>query len=135
MASKALRILIADSRHHQLLLVERLLNQLGYHRIATASSLEEAQILGRCGHPFDVLIINGPLIASRSLDRMFLAGVCLNGLIYQGQFLPEQFVPLPPEGTCICLPGSLELPDLRAFMGRVDPQAARHIERRLALQP
>ncbi|HBN8606963.1 TPA: hypothetical protein L3744_005544 [Pseudomonas aeruginosa] len=53
---KTLRLLIAENCHAQSLLLERMLNRLGYHRIAIATSLSEACLLGHCtGHPFDVL--------------------------------------------------------------------------------
>lgn len=136
MANKQLRILIADSRHTQSLLVERLLNRLGYHRIATASSLDEARILGRCtGRPFNVLIISGRLIVSEPLDGTALAGVSLNGLIYQSQYLPQGFDPLTVDGVATRLTGPLELAQLSAFMAQVDPQAASPRERSLALHP
>jgi len=136
MVNKHLRILIADSRHTQSLLVERLLNRLGYFRIATASSLDEARTLGRVtGNPFDVLIISARLIVSEPLDCMALVGVGLNGLIYQSQYLPVQYVPLAQQGVVKRHPGPLELEALSEFMALVDPHALPLRQPSLALHP
>lgn len=48
LVNKTLRLLIAENCHAQSLLLERMLNRLGYHRIAIATSLSEACLLGHC---------------------------------------------------------------------------------------
>ncbi|KAA8551504.1 ANTAR domain-containing protein [Pseudomonas marginalis] len=64
MPNKALTILIADEQHLQRLYIEKMLNQLGYHRIVPVQTFEEVQILTAIpAEPFDVLIINAGLTA------------------------------------------------------------------------
>ncbi|MFS2125139.1 chemotaxis protein CheY [Pseudomonas sp. Pseusp97] len=124
MANKTLRILIAENRHPQSLLVERMLNRMGYYRVATAASLDEARLLGRCtGRPFDVLIGSARLLNSERLDCTSLAGVYRNALVYQSQYLPADPAPLAAEGTVARLPGPLDASSLGAFMALIDPQA------------
>lgn len=136
MANKTLRILIADSRHFQTLLVERMLNRLGYYRIATASSIEEACILGHCtGTPFDLLIASARLLPTEATDSARLSGVCLNGLVYQSQYLPESFMPLVTEGAVSHLQGALDSTSLAMFMALIDPQAAPYREQHPTLHP
>ncbi|MCT4496749.1 chemotaxis protein CheY [Pseudomonas sivasensis] len=63
MPNKALTILIADEQHLQRLYIEKMLNQLGYHRIVPVQTFEEVQILTAIpAEPFDVLIISAGLI-------------------------------------------------------------------------
>ncbi|MBD9634549.1 chemotaxis protein CheY [Pseudomonas sp. PDM19] len=135
MTNKKLRILIAESQNSESLMVERLLNRLGYHRIATASTLDEARLLGRCTeYPFDVLIISGLLIVSEQFDDSSLAGISLNGLIYQSLYLPQPLVPFAAEGVAMRLPGHLDLAELDAFMALVDPMSVHHQQRQVAIQ-
>ncbi|WP_430458765.1 hypothetical protein [Pseudomonas salmasensis] len=47
MPNKALRFLIADGEHLQRVKIEKMLNQLGYHRIAPLSGFDEVQALTR----------------------------------------------------------------------------------------
>lgn len=136
MANKTLRILIAENRHAQSLLVERMLNRLGYHRVATAASLDEARLLGRCtGRPFDVLIGSARLFNSEPLDCTSLAGVYHNALVYQSQYLPADPAPLAAEGTVARLPGPPDAASLGAFMTLIDPQALHRREYQPALHP
>ena len=55
MPNKSLRILIADAQHFNRLRIERLLNQLGYFRVAPVQSLEELLPLVEYGcEPLDL---------------------------------------------------------------------------------
>lgn len=59
MIHKSSRILIADEQHFFRLRIERVLNQLGYHRIAPVQSITELRRLVDYAYaPFDVLILN-----------------------------------------------------------------------------
>lgn len=134
MANKTLRILIADSRHSQTLLMERMLNRLGYFRIATASTLAEARLLGRFREcPFDVMIANARLLTSEQLDCTSLAEVCLSALIYQSQYLPMVHTLLIAEGSLVRLQGALDVSSLDRFMALVDPSAMHRREQNLAV--
>lgn len=130
MVDKSLRILIANASHPQTLLVERMLNRLGYYRIATTYSLTEAEILGRCtGNPFDLMIVSGRLIVGESQGCPNLAGVCRNALIYLGQLLPAALPGVADGGTVARLLGALDVASLRMFMALIDPQLAAGTQR------
>lgn len=59
MTKKNTRILIADQQHCRRLHIEKMLNQLGYYRIAPLDSFEEAMAATRFAGPaFDLVIIN-----------------------------------------------------------------------------
>lgn len=130
MTDKNLRILIAERCHTQSLLIERLLNLLGYHRIATAMSLSEAYLLGSCtGDPFDVLICSARLLSSEPLEPTSLAGVGRSALVYQSQELANELAPLATESTLARLPGTLDAASLGAFMTLIDPPLWRRSHR------
>lgn len=89
MSNKALRILIADEQHFHRMKIERMLNQLGYYRIAPVHTLEEVLSLVEYGYePFDLVIINASLTTRSGLD---LLAFCLDNqqvrhaLIYDAQ--------------------------------------------------
>lgn len=82
-----------------------------------------------------MLFISARLIVSEPLDCMALAGVGLNGLIYQSQYLPVQYVPLAQQGAVKSQPGPLELEALSEFMARVDPAARPQRRASRALHP
>ena len=69
MANKSLRILIADAHPHQRLQLERMLNGLGYYRIAPVDSFEELQrlVLGAL-QPFHLLLGNIELASHAGVD-------------------------------------------------------------------
>lgn len=124
LVNKTLRLLIAENCHAQSLLLERMLNRLSYHRIAIATSLSEACLLGPCtGHPFDVLICNARLLASEPLGDASLAGICHSALVYRSQHLPTERALLPVAATLARLPGALDAASLGAFMMLIDPRA------------
>ncbi|WP_438866551.1 hypothetical protein [Pseudomonas sp. L1(2025)] len=57
MVDKHLRVLIVDPVREQSILVEKMLNAMGYYCIATTARVEEALLLNRYGlRNFDVLI-------------------------------------------------------------------------------
>lgn len=59
MRNKALRILIAEPEHSRQLSIEKMLNWLGYYRIALISTADEVQVLAESMlTPFDLLIVN-----------------------------------------------------------------------------
>ncbi|AZC53305.1 hypothetical protein C4K35_5753 [Pseudomonas chlororaphis subsp. piscium] len=66
MTQKNIRILIVDKQHLLRLHIEKVLNQLGYFRIAPMSSFDEVIAVTRYAvEPFDLVIAN---IAAGSLD-------------------------------------------------------------------
>lgn len=66
MTQKNIRILIVDKQHLLRLHIEKVLNQLGYFRIAPMNSFDEVIAVTRYAvEPFDLVIAN---IAAGSLD-------------------------------------------------------------------
>lgn len=92
MTNKALRILIADERHDQLLRIEKLLNRLDYYRIAPVRTFEELSLLTSAPHEsFDLLIVNKALASSYGIDMSkFCRGrrQILHALVYESPAAP-----------------------------------------------
>ncbi|MGF6088663.1 chemotaxis protein CheY [Pseudomonas sp. 18173] len=112
MPNKSLRILIADAQHFNRLRIERLLNQLGYFRVAPVQSLEELLPLVEYGcEPLDLVLINGAM-ANGALDLFsFLAD---NSQVHHGFIFNEQQAPLPPAGGKVQV-SQVALPDLASI--------------------
>jgi|APAra7269097451_1048561.scaffolds.fasta_scaffold00407_21 DNA-binding NarL/FixJ family response regulator len=131
MTNKTLRILIADDQHFQRLKIEKILNQLGYFRIAPVHSFDEIETLTCCpSKPFDLLIISTALVADLDID---LEAFCRDNplihhaLIYDNQQaqLPPMPEPLPP-AVRISLPGAPGSESLKYLMTMIDPPPQRH---------
>ncbi|MHC8338386.1 response regulator [Pseudomonas sp. HLT2-19-2] len=125
MSNKALRILIADELHFHRMKVERLFNQLDYHRIAPVHSLEELLTLVDYGcEPFDLVVINASLVGKAlNLFDFFLDNPQVHhALVYDGQQAQ-----LPPISACVQQPVQVShatLPDLASIqrlMAVIDP--------------
>lgn len=131
MINKTLRILIADDQHFQRLKIERILNQLGYFRIAPVHSFDEIETL-TCGSckPFDLLLISTALVAALDID---LEAFCRDNplirhaLIYDSQQaqLPPLPEPLPPT-LQLSLSGAPGSELLKRLMAMIDPSPPRH---------
>ena len=121
MSNKALRILIADEQHFHRMKIERMLNQLGYYRIAPVHSIEElVTLVEYSSEPFDLVMISASLTVD--LDLLAFCGDNLqirHGFIYddpQARLAPNQ-------GRKVQISQS-RMPDLelvRHLMERVDP--------------
>ncbi|NVZ69147.1 chemotaxis protein CheY [Pseudomonas costantinii] len=69
MANKRLRIMILERNHLQRLSIEKMLNELGYYRIAVMrSSSEVFSVLRHTIEAFDLVIANRTLVADASSD-------------------------------------------------------------------
>ncbi|OLF52987.1 hypothetical protein [Pseudomonas chlororaphis] len=86
MLNKTLRILIADEQHFHRMKIERVLNQLGYYRIAPMYQLVEVLSVVEYGsEPLDLVIVNAAFGRQAQLDML---DFCLDnpqvrhGLIY-----------------------------------------------------
>ncbi|WP_338480461.1 chemotaxis protein CheY [Pseudomonas trivialis] len=119
MPNKALTILIADEQHLQRLHIERMLNQLGYHRILPVQTLEEVQILTAIpAEPFDVLIINAGLAAQATGPHPQARHV----LVYDHLDLAAPAGATPT--LLVRLPGVPDTVNLEHFMDIIDPPGA-----------
>lgn len=119
MQNKALTILIADEQHLRRLHIEKMLNQLGYHRIVPVQTFEEVQILTAIpAEPFDVLIISAGLTVQDVGPHLQARHV----LIYDSLDL------CAPSGTTpavlVRLPGVPDNVNLEHFMDIIDPPQA-----------
>lgn len=119
MPDKSLRILIADAQHFNRLRIERLLNQLGYFRVAPVHSLDELlSLVEYAGEPMDLVLVNGAM-ASEGLDLFsFLVD---NPLVHHGFIFNEQ-APVPPaSGNVQFSPAALpDLASITQLMSTVD---------------
>jgi hypothetical protein len=119
MPNKALTILIADEQHLQRLYIEKMLNQLGYHRIVPVQTFEEVKILTAIpAEPFDVLIINAGLAAHASEPQPQVRHV----LVYDHQDLGQPTGATP--AVLVRLHGVPDPINLEHFMDIIDPPEA-----------
>ena len=126
MSNKALRLLIADADLLQRIKIEKMLNQLGYHRIAPLSSFDELQALTRAdGVAFDLLIINTALVHSRQVNLLKYCHdnpLIRHTLIYDGQCAQSSVVSVSVSQTLhLSLSQSPDFNSLRRCMEMVDP--------------
>jgi CheY-like chemotaxis protein len=119
MPNKALTILIADEQHLQRLYIEKMLNQLGYHRIVPVQTFEEVQILTAIpAEPFDVLIINAGLLVDTCEPQPQARYV----LVYDHLDLCKPTGATP--AVLVRLPGVPDNVNLEHFMDIIDPPEA-----------
>lgn len=126
MLNKALRILIADEQHFHRMKVERLLNQLGYFRIAPVNTVEELLSLVEYGcEPFDLLLISASMTAGFDLD---LLAFCVdNEQIRQGFIYDAQHAQLAPiqarhrQKIQVSLARTPDFESVRRLMKNIDP--------------
>jgi hypothetical protein len=139
MSNKALRLLIADADLLQRIKIEKMLNQLGYHRIAPISSFDELQGLTRSeGVAFDLLIINTALVHSRQVNLLKYCHdnpLIRHTLIYDGQCALSSVVSVSVSQTLhLSLSQSPDFNSLRRCMEIVDPAHSPPVVERPALR-
>lgn len=128
MSNKTLRILIADEQHFHRMKIERVLNQLGYFRIAPVHCVEELLTLVEYGcEPFDLVMISASLTAAVDFDLPAFCGdnqQIRHGFIYDD---PQARLAQVPAGYRHKLQASQErMPDLERvwqLMEWVDPRS------------
>lgn len=125
MINKSLRILIADEHPYQRLQLERLLNGLGYYRIAPVESFEELQRLVQSAlQPFNLLVGNIELASHAGVDLARFCGVSTqiqHALLYHTPHLKVPSVP-PSERQAVnvSLPQVPDNEALQTFMALID---------------
>ncbi|WNF54214.1 chemotaxis protein CheY [Pseudomonas sp. SG20052] len=121
MSNKALRILIADDQHFHRMKIERILNQLGYFRIAPVHSIEDLLTLVEYGcEPFDLVLISTSLTVGVDLD--LLAFCEDHPHIRYGFIYGDQQMRLAPSQRQTVQVSQAQIPDLelvRYLMERV----------------
>lgn len=125
MTDKSLRILIAEEHPGQRLQLEKMLNRLGYYRIAPVASFEELQRLVQCAlQPFNLLLGSIELGTHAGVDMARFCRVnapIQHALLYHSQHL---IIPAVPQGPRRAVSVSLaQVPDseaLESFMAIID---------------
>ena len=125
MTNKTLRILIADEHPHQRLQLEKLLNGLGYYRIAPVESFEELQRLVQCAlQPFNLLLGNIELASHAGVDLARFCRVSTqiqHALLYHSQHLKVPVVPQTErQAVSVSLPQVPDNDALQSFMAIID---------------
>ncbi len=125
MANKTLRILIADAHPCQRLQLERLLNGLGYYRIAPVDSFEELQRLVLSAlQPFHLLLGNIELASHAGVDLARFCRVSTqiqHALLYHSSQLRVPSVPATErQAVSLSLPHVPDNEALESFMAIID---------------
>jgi CheY-like chemotaxis protein len=125
MANKTLRILIADEHPCQRLQLEKLLNGLGYYRIAPVDSFEELQRLVQCAlQPFHLLLGNIELASHVGVDLARFCRVSTqiqHALLYHSSQLKVPAVPQAErQSVSLSLPQAPDNEALESFMAIID---------------
>lgn len=125
MTNKTLRILIADEHPQQRLQLEKLLNGLGYYRIAPVESFEELQRLVQCALlPFNLLLGNIELASHAGVDLARFCRVSAqiqHALLYHSQHLKVPVVPQTErQAVSVSLPQVPDNEALQSFMAIID---------------
>ncbi|MBF8755707.1 histidine kinase [Pseudomonas guariconensis] len=125
MANKTLRILIADEHPCQRLQLEKMLNGLGYYRIAPVESFEDLQRLVQSAlQPFNLLIGNIELASHAGVDLARFCRVSTqiqHALLYHSQHLKVPAVPQAQrQAVNISLPRVPDDEALQSFMAIID---------------
>ncbi|MDD1960419.1 MAG: histidine kinase [Pseudomonas capeferrum] len=125
MANKTLRILIADEHPCQRLQLEKLLNGLGYYRIAPVDSFEELQRLVQCAlQPFHLLLGNIELASHVGVDLARFCRVSTqiqHALLYHSSQLKVPAVPQTErQSVSLSLPQVPDNEALESFMAIID---------------
>ncbi|MGE7955426.1 hypothetical protein ACQKQA_02315 [Pseudomonas sp. NPDC089530] len=131
MPNKTLRILIADEQHFHRMKIERVLNQLGYYRIAPMYRLSEVLNVVEYGsEPMDLVIINASLGQHARLD---ILAFCMDNpqirhvLVYDCELLGMSSIPAGRHRKMYI--SSLSLPDhdtLSRLMWAIDTGRRNH---------
>ncbi|MDH0300184.1 MULTISPECIES: histidine kinase [unclassified Pseudomonas] len=125
MPNKSMRILIADEHLDQRLQLEKMLNSLGYYRIAPVESFDDLQRLVHGAlQPFNLLVGSIELASHAGVD---LARFCRvspqiqHALLYHSPHLKVPAVP-PSErhAVSISLPHAPDSEALESFMAIID---------------
>ncbi|CAG8871190.1 hypothetical protein PS627_04348 [Pseudomonas fluorescens] len=125
MPNKSMRILIADEHPSQLLQLEKMLNSLGYYRIAPVECFEDLQRLVQGAlQPFNLLIGNIDLATHCGVDLARFCRVSTqvqHALLYHSQHLKVPNVPASErQAVNISLPKVPDSQALESFMTIID---------------
>lgn len=125
MPNKSMRILIADAHPEQRLQLERMLNGLGYYRIAPVESFDDLQRLVHSAlEPFNLLVGNIELASHAGVDLARFCRVSTqiqHALLYHSPHLKVPSVPSTDrQAVSISLPRAPDSEALESFMAIID---------------
>lgn len=125
MPNKSMRILIADEHPSQLLQLEKMLNGLGYYRIAPVENFDDLQRLVQAAlQPFSLLIGNIDLASHAGVDMARFCKASLqvqHALLYHSQHLKVPAVPASQrQAVSVSLPKVPDSETLESFMSIID---------------
>ncbi|MBS7600258.1 MULTISPECIES: histidine kinase [Pseudomonas] len=125
MPNKSLRILIADEHPMQLLQLERMLNGMGYYRIAPVESFEDLQRLVQSAlQPFNLLLGNIDLASHAGVDLERFCQVnplIQHALLYESQHLKIPTIPdSQRRAVSVSLPKVPDNETIQSFMNIID---------------
>lgn len=125
MPNKTLRILIADEHPDQRLQLEKLLNGLGYYRIAPVESFDDLQRLVHSAlQPFNLLVGNIELASHAGVDLARFCRVSAqiqHALLYHSLKLKIPAVPAGErQAVSVSLPGVPDNQAMETFMAIID---------------
>ncbi|MCW2267333.1 histidine kinase [Pseudomonas sp. JUb96] len=125
MPNKSMRILIADEHPMQLMQLEKMLNGMGYYRIAPVECFEDLQRLVQSAlQPFNLLLGNIDLANHVGVDLERFCRVnwqIQHALLYQSQHLKVPAIPnAQRQAVNISLPKVPDNETLQTFMGIID---------------
>lgn len=125
MPNKSMRILIADEHPSQLLQLEKLLNGMGYYRIAPVESFDDLQhLVQNALQPFSLLIGNIDLASHVGVDLERFCRVnaqIQHALLYESQHLKVPAIPAGQrQAVSISLPKVPDNEALQSFMAIID---------------
>ncbi|AZD30803.1 hypothetical protein [Pseudomonas chlororaphis] len=128
MTNKALRILIADERHEQLLHIEKLLNRLDYYRIAPVRTFDELALLTSGPQlSLDLLIVNKALALPYGIDlqQFCRARPQIRHALFYDSLQPsfELLLHSPQQQVHACLADTPDADSLSLLMSIIDPPA------------
>lgn len=132
MANKRLRIMILERNHLQRLSIEKMLNELGYYRIAVMRSASEVfSVLRHAIEAFDLVIANRSLVMDESSD---FSALCKDHPMVRHVVVYDcPVVSFPSEQSCaggihMSLPYPPDSHSIRRLMSVVDSQELLPVE-------
>lgn len=120
-----MRILIADEHPMQLMQLEKMLNGMGYYRIAPVESFEDLQRLVQSAlQPFNLLVGNIDLASHAGVDLERFCRVntqIQHALLYQSQHLKVPAIPSSQrQAVNVSLPKVPDNETMQSFMAIID---------------
>ncbi|MGB3126151.1 MAG: hypothetical protein WBB95_20260 [Pseudomonas sp.] len=117
MVDKNIRVLIIEPAHQQALVIEKMLNLMGYYCVAATATVEEGLLLNRYGlRNFDVLIAPFPVLVLEHCRVTRFKGFNIRNLFLYSCSPHDHDIPILVKGHACFRSGLPEYDALQAFM-------------------